>query len=63
MIKEKLKTFYLTNQKYIDITFTLIVVAFCYAIHKGDLRTLVDTLNIAKSLLQILLMNGVGETV
>lgn len=58
MIKEKLKTFYLTNQKYIDLTFTLILVAFCYAVHRGDLKTLVDILNVTKSLLELILTNG-----
>ena len=53
-IKSKLKTFYLTNRVYLDLTFSLIVVAFLYALHRGDLKYVIEVLKIAQALIQIL---------
>lgn len=52
--KVKLRTFYLTYQKYISLTFSLIAVAFFYALHRGDLKYLVEILKVAQTLIQIL---------
>lgn len=57
-MKDKLKSFYLSNRKYIDLTFSLVIVAFFYALHKGDLKTTVDILNIAKVLVQVIVGSG-----
>ena len=60
IMKERLKSFYLSNRKYIDLTFSLVVVAFLYALHKGDLKATVDILNIAKVLVQTII--GAGDS-
>lgn len=57
-MKDLLKAFYLTKRKYVDLTFSLVVVAFFYALHKGDLKLSVDILTIAKALVQIIVGAG-----
>ena len=59
-MKERLKSFYLSNRKYIDLTFSLVVVAFLYALHKDDLKATVAILNIAKVLVQTVI--GAGDS-
>lgn len=53
-MKVKLRTFYVTHQKYISLTFSLITVAFLYALHKGDLQHTVEILKVAQALVSIL---------
>ena len=53
-IKTKLKNFYLTYRVYLDLTFSLIIVAFLYALHRGDLKYVIEVLKIAQVLIQIL---------
>lgn len=53
-MKVKLRTFYLTHQKYISLTFRLIIVAFLYALHKGDLKYIVEILKVAQTIVAIL---------
>lgn len=53
-MKVKLKTFYITYQRYISLTFSLIIVAFFYALHKGDLRSVVEILKVAQAIISVL---------
>lgn len=57
-MKDFLKRFYLTKRKYVDLTFSLVLIAFLYALHKGDLKLSVDILNVAKGLVQIIVGAG-----
>lgn len=54
VIKTKLRTFYLTYKVYLNLTFSLIMVAFLYTIHKGDLKYIVEVLKVAQALIQVL---------
>lgn len=53
-MRVKLRTFYALHQKYISLTFSLITVAFFYALHKGDLKYLVEILKVAQAIVAIL---------
>lgn len=54
----KLKSLYVTNRTYINLTFTLIVIVFSYAIKKGDLKIMVEVLKVAQTLLNVILTGG-----
>ena len=54
VIKTKLRAFYLTYKVYLNLTFGLVLMAFLYALHKGDLKYIVDVLKVAQALIQIL---------
>lgn len=56
----KLKSLYVTNRTYINLTFTLIVIAFSYAIKKGDLKIMVEVLKVAQTLLSVILTGAGG---
>lgn len=54
VIKTKLRTFYLTYKVYLNLTFSLLFVAFLYTIHRGDLKYIVEVLKVAQALIQVL---------
>ena len=54
VIKTKLRTFYLTYKVYLNLTFSLVMVAFLYTLHKGDLKYIVEVLKVAQALIQVL---------
>lgn len=53
-MKVKLKAFYITYHRYISLTFSLILVAFFYALHKGDVKSLVEVLKVAQAIITVL---------
>ena len=54
VIKTKLRTFYLTYKVYLNLTFSLDMIAFLYTLHKGDLKYIVEVLKVAQALIQVL---------
>ena len=51
---DKLRAFYMTYKVYINLIFSLITVAFFYALHRGDLKFLVEILKVASGFMQLL---------
>lgn len=54
-LKDKLKLTTITNPVYVRITYLLIIIAFTYTLHRGDLKSLIEILKVALSFLELLL--------
>lgn len=52
--KGKLKVLYMSHVVYLKLTFSLIMIAFFYALHKGELKYIIDVLKVAQEIISIL---------
>ncbi len=54
-IKERIKLFYYNNLSYIQLTFSILMLAFFYTLHKGELKYMVDVLMVIQGVITLLL--------